>query len=482
MVGAGVRLWALLIACGSGGTEAVPAAALPLVHGPPTTGGPAPLGGRPGSTTAEDLASSWDAELAVEVPLLHDAASCPDADGDGATDAWSCALTGTDCDDTNPAVNPDTERWVRPGPFLMGSASTQAGRDEGPVHVVRLSGYCLDRRERVGGDGALVSGVDWATATAMCAADGKTLPTEAQWEKAARGGCELGDDPMKCDARDLRPYPWGFEGPSCTRANHQESTGAPRMCEGALTLAVRNTGPYGHEELAGNLWEWTLDRYHPQVYHRAPARVDPLGPAAGDLHVLRGGGWNTFSTNMRSANRLSSNLEGTVTGVRCARSRAAGSYDEVAPLEVVTLSGEVRGGEGPLVGPALYVTAFDAADADPATGGVAPGRSPAAEVRLTPHGETMLPFRLEVPVEGTYVLMGALDGGAPLQKGGQWVAQSGAGGMGHAEQNPVRVVREDVSGIVVTIRAFEGGASPGSPPPGRGPANRGGVVPPPPPR
>ncbi len=459
---------ALVIACSSGGTEGapspVPSAA---VAGPP--GGHAPMGGMPGGAGAEDLAGSWDVSLAAEVPALQDAATCPDADGDGATDAWTCPLSGTDCDDADPRVTPETERWVRPGPFLMGSTSSQAGRDEGPVHVVQLSGYCLDRRERIGTDGALVAGVDRSAAKTMCEADGKTLPTEAQWEKAARGGCELGSDAARCDTGDLRPYPWGFDVPACARANHQESTGAPRMCEGGATLAVRNTGPYGHDELAGNLWEWTLDRYHPQVYRRAPARVDPLGPAEGDLHVLRGGGWNTFSTNMRVANRLSSNLEGTATGVRCARVRAKGTYDEVAPLEVVTISGEVRGGEGPLVGAALYVTAFDASDADPATGAVAPGRSPAAEVRLTPNGASTVPFRLEVPVDGTYVVMGALDGGAPLQTNGQWVAQSGAGGMGRAEPNPVRVGRDDVSAVVVTIRAFEGGGPPGEGPPGRGP-------------
>ncbi len=483
--------WWLLVACGSVGTGSGEEAAWHARQAPGTTPGqgsaaaldaggpggqanlpphaPHPCAGMVQAAAVEDLASSWDKALAVAVPALTDARRCPDADQDGATDAWRCPLTGTDCDDHDARVGPENERWVRPGPFLMGSSSEQAGRDEGPVHVVTLSGYCLDRKERVGPDGALVAGVDWAAARAVCEADGKSLPTEAQWEKAARGGCELGSDPARCDVGDLRPYPWGVEAPSCARANHQSSAGAPRMCEGAPTAAVRNTGPYGHDELAGNLWEWTLDRYHPHVYRRSPVRVVPLGPSEGDLPLVRGGGGDTFSTNMRVAHRLSSNLEGTTTGVRCARARARGTYDAVAPLEVAVLSGEVRGGQGPLVGAALYVTVFDAADADPATGIVAPGRSPAAEVRLVPDGARTVPFRIEVPVDGTYVVMGALDGGASIQKNGQWVAQSGAGGMGRAEQNPLRVGKDDIAGIVVTIRTFAGGGPPAGMPGGGGP-------------
>lgn len=404
-------------------------------------------------SAVEDLSSSWVAALAAEVPALPPESGCPDADGDGVTDAWTCPVTGTDCDDHDAAVTPDTERWVRPGPFLMGSASTHAGADEGPVHVVTLSGYCLDRRELADATGTPKEGLTWVEAEKTCTALGKRLPSEAQWEKAARGGCELGDDPARCDAHDLRPYPWGFEAPSCERANHQASaSGTPSLCEGKASSTVRNTGPYGHDELAGNLWEWTADRYHPKVYHRDPPRVDPTGPAAGDLHVLRGGGWNTFSTNMRVANRLTSNLEGSATGVRCARAKGSGNADAVEALRVVALTGTVTGGDGALTGRALYVTAFDAADADPRSGMVAPGRSPVAETKLTPNGEASLPFTLEVPLGSTYLVMAALDAGAPTTKGGKWMAPSGSGGFGKADQNPVAVKEGGVSGVTITVR------------------------------
>jgi hypothetical protein len=439
----------------------------------------------PGSTPSEDLSSSWEEALAAAVPPITEPTSCPDADGDGATDAWTCNRTGTDCDDSNPAVNPTTERWVPPGPFLMGSASAHAGSDEGPVHVVQLSGYCLDVAEKTDAAGVVLEELSWEEADAACRPAGQTLPTEAQWEKAARGGCELGSDPARCDAADLRPYPWGTSEPTCALANHQLSTGSPTICEAAATVKVRNTGPYGHTELAGNVWEWVSDVYHPKVYTREPARVDPTGPASGSLHVLRGGSWNTFSTNMRVANRLTSNLEGGATGLRCARARGTGNVDVVAPLQTTFIKGTVVGGDGPLVGRAVYVTAFAAADATGGSGMVAPGRSPVAEARLTPAGEASLPFAVEVPVDGAYLIMVALDAGQARTSGGKWMAPSGSGGFGMAEGNPLSVGKEPLEGISVTVKNTElpgggpggpggpGGGSigpPGPPPGGAGPA------------
>jgi hypothetical protein len=440
--------------------------------GPAGAPGRAAPPGRPGGSPVEDLAISWSPALGAAVPPIEEPASCPDADGDGATDAWTCNRTGTDCDDRDPAVTPANERWVPPGPFLMGSASTHAGVDEGPVHVVQLSGYCLDVAEKTDAAGAVMEGIPWEAAEAACRAAGQSLPTEAQWEKAARGGCERGSDPQACDAADLRPYPWGSEAPTCERANHQLSTGQPTICEGATTTTVHNTGPYGHTELAGNVWEWVADWYHPGVYRQSPPRVDPRGPAEGSLYVLRGGGWNTFSTNMRVANRLTSNLEGGATGVRCARSRVEGSFDAVVPLRTTWIRGTVLGGDGALVGQALYVTAFAAADADPSSGMMAPGRSPAAELRLTPAGEASLPFSLEVPVEGSYVIMAALDAGAPLTPGGKWQPTATSGGFGMADGNPLAVGTEPLEGVSVTVRtgALPGGGGPRSAaPPGKRP-------------
>jgi hypothetical protein len=396
---------------------------------------------------------------------------CVDADKDGFFDAWTCPgvpSTGADCDDADPGVTPATERWVPPGPFVMGSASDQAGRDEAPVHVVQLSGYCLDVYEATapGGDQPAEE-VAWQAATDACAASGKALPTEAQWEKAARGGCELGTDPLACDPGDLRAYPWGNDAPSCARANHQDSmSGAPTMCVGAASPARASLGegPYGNVHLVGNVWEWVADRYHPAVYRREPTRVDPTGPSAPaggvDVHVLRGGGWNTFSTNMRVANRFTSTLQGSAAGYRCARSHTVGTPDPVAAIEVVTLSGTIVR-DTPLVGKALFVTAFSAADVDPATGRLAPGRSPAAELSLVPSGELSQSFTLEVPRGERYLVMAALDAGTPQPTDGYAPAATSGGG-GEAEGNPIDASAA-VTGVRIRIEAM-----PQRPPPPNG--------------
>ena len=467
----------LLAACG--GDASTDPAAGGMGPGPGAPGGPpgqdGAVGGlgagsaaMPGMSAAENLDASWEDALAAAVPVIAPGADCADADTDGFSDAWTCAgiaVDKADCDDKNAKVTPATERFIPAGPFLMGSSSDHAGADEKPIHVVTVSGYCLDLDE-MQIKGKRVEGVKHAEAEKLCTAQGKKLPTEAQWEKAARGGCELGNDPAACDAGDLKPYPWGLEAPSCERANHQASAdGAPQMCVGAAEDVVRNTGPYGHLNLAGNVWEWVADFYHPHVYVREPARVDPTGPTSGDLHVLRGGGWNTFSTNMRVANRLSSNLEGSAVGVRCARSNAVGNADVVEPLRTVDVQGTVTGGDGALVGTALYVTAFDAADADPTTGMVAPGRSPVAETKLIPDGKGSMAFTLAVPVGGPVLISAALDAGAPTVKGGKWMAESGSGGFGKCDQNPITTDKAQ-EGLTITVKAETVGDSPPSGPGG----------------
>jgi formylglycine-generating enzyme required for sulfatase activity len=396
----------------------------------------------------------------------------------------------------------------------MGSRSDHAGRDEGPVHRVMLSGYCLDvheaaaaevgawlrARERraegadlanLSADGAPspgkerhpATGLRWEEARDFCASLGKALPTEAQWEKAARGGCELGEDPAACDPADLRAYPWGAEAPSCARANHQLSLqpGPGRLCSGdtlPVDASAGGAGPYGHLQLAGNAWEWTSDAYHPAVYGDGAPRTDPGGPATGAHHVMRGGSWSTYSTNMRAANRFSDLLMGSAVGVRCARPETKPVADAVAPLEMVTVRGTVSSAGGALAGRALYVTAFDEADTEPASGRIAPGRSPVAEVRLVPDGSPRMAWALPVPRGARYRLSAALDGGAPVQARPGFRSPSGSGGVGQAAQNPVRA-DADVDGVTIVIGSGPPAPGPGGPPrgsggPGSGPGGPGG--------
>jgi hypothetical protein len=355
------------------------------------------------------------------------AGTCPDADGDGFADAWSgCAAPPEtlDCDDADPAVTPDQERWVPAGAFVMGAAD--AGSDEGPIHVVRLAGFCLDRTELAGPDGTprLVS--TWSDAVSVCAAQGKRLPTEAEWEKAARGGCELGADPSACDAQDLRTYPWGQQEPTCALANHAQPgpAGPSRCADGPVAVTQGTAGPYGHVHMAGNVWEWTLDAYHPGVYTEGE-RVEPGGPASGTVHAMRGGAWDTFPVNMRVTNRFSDLVLGSTVGVRCARSQVEPVLSAVAPLQTVAVSGTITRVGGPLQGVALYVTAFSADDMQ---GGLpTPGASPLAEARLAPNGQPSQDYTLAVPQGARVVLSASLDTGVS----GPGPA-SGSGGHGQA--------------------------------------------------
>ena len=446
-----------------------------------------PKGGfLPSSSPAEDLSSSWkDLFSSISVPTQAIQRTCRDEDGDGFVRAEDCPLRPSetlDCDDNDPNVTPKTEIWVPPGPFIMGSVSSHAGSDEDPVHSIFLSGYCLDRSEVSAGNwfswlqqnqrtpkssdvrninnGKLTSGredypaegVTWEEAKDYCTAQGKILPTEAQWEKAARGGCELGSDAATCDPKDLRPYPWGFDAPTCARANHQLSTqGMPKLCVSdtqKVNTLPDGAGPYGHLHLSGNVWEFVLDAWHPQTYQKDRPQ-NPTGPAQGDVHVLRGGGWNTFSTNMRAANRFHDLVMGSASGFRCARNFSEGISDTIPPLEMITITGTITG--APLLkGRAMYVTAFDAEDADP-NGMLAPGRSPVAEIKLIPNNKKQQSFSLSVPKDHSYILSAALDSGTGANKD-DYISASGSGGFGQAKQNPISAP-QDKAGISITLMA-----------------------------
>jgi eukaryotic-like serine/threonine-protein kinase len=228
------------------------------------------------------------------------------------------------------------------GPFVRGSERGAA--DERPVRLVEVSAFAIDRLEVTNAryracveagactppalltsrgraryfletafDGFPVVFVSWHQAEAFCRFAGGRLPTEAEWEKTARG-----------PAPDRREYPWGDQPPDCRRANFGGAAG----CVGDTDRAgARPDGAsqYGALDLAGNVWEWVADWYDPRAYQRGPTRA-PGGPAAGSLKVMRGGCWDSGASSLRVSCRRAELPAAWAdqVGFRCAYPREGG--------------------------------------------------------------------------------------------------------------------------------------------------------------
>jgi len=143
--------------------------------------------------------------------------------------------------------------------------------------------------------------VDWNMAKTYCEWREARLPTEAEWEKAARGA-------------DERIYPWGDElDPAALNYNQEfgDTVEAGNYDDG--------TSPYGLYDMAGNVWEWVADYYSSTYYQDSPSS-NPLGPESGQGHVLRGGSWYDPAFLIRASSRLKEpDPVGNNIGFRCAR-------------------------------------------------------------------------------------------------------------------------------------------------------------------
>jgi len=214
------------------------------------------------------------------------------------------------------------------GNFQMGSNDWDL--NEKPVHTVQISSFYIDKYEVTNGeykkcvdagscsvpseresytrsryygdsryDNYPVIYVDWSQAKSYCEWKGGRLPTEAEWEYAARGGL-----------RGMK-YPNG-DSISQSEANYR----------GSDTVNVGSYSPngYGLYDMGGNVWEWTNDWYEDNYYKSSPSR-DPKGPSNGEYRVVRGGSWDSYSNFIRVSyrNYSSPELMYDFGGFRCTR-------------------------------------------------------------------------------------------------------------------------------------------------------------------
>ena len=153
------------------------------------------------------------------------------------------------------------------------------------------------------------------------------LPTEAQWEMAARGTCEkngkAATDDAGCKAA-MRTYPWGEAVASCTYAVMSNGNGGGCGTNTTAVVGSKLAGdsPYGVHDMSGNVWEWVRDWYSGNYYGSSPGS-DPLNSAAGTTRAFRGEFFNNFKDFVRGSVRGAGyppDSGGHLIGLRCSRS------------------------------------------------------------------------------------------------------------------------------------------------------------------
>jgi len=247
-----------------------------------------------------------------------------DASGTGSTGEAASGCGGADCDPRQYCVNeacldpPEGMVAVPAGIFAMGcneATDDDCGADEFPYHEVYLDAYAIEQTEvtLAAYQGCIADGqcpplpasdsagnecengapldrpvtcIDWFAATSYCQFVGRRLPTEAEWEKAARG-------------TDGQVYPWGNEAPTCNDAVFNTCMMFDKQPVGSRPAGA---SPYGALDMSGNVFEWIADWYGSAYYVNSPS-TNPTGPADGTRRMIRSSAANYGSAATRASFR-----------------------------------------------------------------------------------------------------------------------------------------------------------------------------------
>ncbi|HEX6032969.1 MAG TPA: SUMF1/EgtB/PvdO family nonheme iron enzyme [Anaerolineales bacterium] len=279
--------------------------------------------------------SSPAEEVAAAIPVTSNESAIPTTELPAPTVPPTEAATATS---SAPLPEISDEQGVSmvlvpEGDFVMGS--DRGNPDEQPIHTVYLDAFYIDKFEVTNRlykacvddgqceppwqtyffvespnrmyygnsqyDNYPVVYVDWNMANAYCEWRGARLPTEAEWEKAARG-------------TDGNTYPWGRE-LDCQKANYQNCVNQTSEV-GSYPDGV---SPYGAYDMTGNVWEWVSDWYSDNYYSKSDAS-NPTGPISGQSRVLRGGSWPRFDVTAYHRNKFAPSYNTFDIGFRCAHS------------------------------------------------------------------------------------------------------------------------------------------------------------------